>query len=190
MIKSSHLEDVSLPSCALQPELFQDAALIDPPKPRDVSAAQWRDYLHKTEVARQRCASCPVLAECLYRAVVEVDVAGYLACTTQEQRELMRRDLGIAIDESEALALVGRAGRGPVTHELVLETRAEHPEDTYQQLADRLGCSLSTIKRHLRRARREGRFDTTARSESGTAPQPTMSDVFDAFDRVDLARPA
>lgn len=190
MIKSHHLEEVSLPSCAKQTELYQDAALIDPPKPRDVTVAQWRDYLGKIEIARQRCASCPVLAECLYWAVVDVDVAGYLACTTQEQREMMRRDLGIVVDDADGLTLIGRSGRGPVTHELVLETRANHPDDTYQQLADRLGCSLSTIKRHLRRARREGRFDLAARPESGSAARPTMSEVFDAFERVDLARPA
>jgi len=82
----------------------------------------------------------------------------------------------------------------------VLAARAAFPDDSLEALAHRLDCSLSTVKRHLRRARKE-----TAPSEgsgaSGTrtgvagaepddrpAPRtpgvPTVDDVLDAFDVV------
>ena len=59
--------------------------------------------------------------------------------------------------------------------------RAQHPDDSLEQIASRLDCSLSTVKRHLRRARAEA---------AGTAPGavaadlPTMDEVFEGFEQV------
>jgi len=47
-----------------------------------------------------------------------------------------------------------RGTRRPVSHEEVLRLRTQYPNDSLESLAMRLGCSLSTVKRHLRRARR------------------------------------
>ena len=36
--------------------------------------------------AHRQCAGCPLMVECLYRAVVEMDVSGFVACTTESDR--------------------------------------------------------------------------------------------------------
>lgn len=179
----------ALPACAVRPELFQDTDLLDPPSRHSTSAAQWREYLAKVESARRRCAACPVLDECLYHAVVEVDIAGYLACTSEEQRREMRRALGIEVAD-EPLVGVARSGQGPLDHDAVVQTRAAHPDETYQQLADRLGCSLSTVKRHLRRARANRSVNGWGLTAALPAEKPSMEEVLDLLDHVDARRTA
>jgi hypothetical protein len=59
--------------------------------------------------------------------------------------------------------------------------RAQHRDDSLELLASRLDCSLSTVRRHLRRARQ---------TKSGGAATvvgpnvPSMDEVFDASERV------
>jgi len=80
-----------------------------------------------------------------------------------------------------------RGERRPLDHEAVLAARATYPDDSLESLAHRLDCSLSTIKRHLRRARREasGSPEPEDRPVPRTAGVPTVDDVLDAFDVVD-----
>ena len=133
-----------------------------------LSAAE-REQLNATKAAIHRqCAGCPLIVDCLYRAVVEVDVSGYVACTTESERALIRERLGIEVVRS-TLTPYGapRVGGGPVSHEAVLTSRQAYPKDTCQQLAERLGCSTSTIKRHLRREREQRAADAS--------PDPTRS---------------
>lgn len=177
-----------LPACAVRPDLFQDDDLISPPSRRSVTAARWREYEAKVRTAHRRCAACPVLDACLYHAVVEVDVAGYLACTSEEDRDAMRQHLGIEISEGDPV-LTMRVG-GPVDHDAVLAARAAHPTDTYQQLADRVGCSLSTVKRHLRRERALTRAQGCDEVIEARSARPTMSAVLDAFDELDTSHTA
>ncbi len=87
----------------------------------------------------------------------------------------------------------------------MLAARAAFPDDSLEMLANRLDCSLSTVKRHLRRARREqaghavGGAGTDAGADAGagadtgagddrprprTTGVPTVDDVLDAFDDV------
>lgn len=117
---------------------------------------------------------------CLYRAVVEVDVAGYVACTTEADRRTIRRDLGIEVQLDVSAYGTARVGGGPVDHAEVIAARKAHPEDTCRQLAERLSCSTSTIKRHLRQER-EGR----GRSAVATLTKPSVADVLDRFDRLE-----
>ena len=132
----------------------------------------------------------PLLIECLYRAVVEVDVSGYVACTTEAERVLIRERLGIEITQS-TLTPYGapRVGGGPVSHESVLTARQAYPKDTCQQLAERLGCSTSTIKRPLRRDR-EQRAAQAALPDVITKHQPTIDEVLDAFDALETSQVA
>lgn len=132
--------------------------------------------------ARRSCAGCPMLVDCLYRAVVEVDVSGFVACTTEADRQLIRDRLGIEIDT----ALVhgpARLGAGPISHRAVVEARTAYPKDTCQQLAERLGCSTSTIKRHLRRAREEQATEPPPQRRT-----PTVDEVLDAFDLLEASQ--
>lgn len=173
----------TLPPCAMAPEMYQDEILLSPPSRREVSADQWRDYLAKRRAAHRRCAGCDVFAECLYRAVVEVDVSGFLACTSEAERRKLRRELGIEVQVDSSPYGTARVGGGPVDHEAVIAARRAHPDETCRQLAERLGCSTSTIKRHLRQER-EGRAPATV----ATMEKPSMEQVLDAFDRLESAR--
>lgn len=161
--------DVYVPPCAREPQAFhvEDS--------HDVSA------LHR------QCAGCPMLVDCLYRAVVEVDVSGFAACTTETDRARIRDELGIVLQPAQPLVLgAPRVGTGPVDHETVLQMRHAHPKDTCQQLAERLGCSTSTVKRHLRRAR-QGTAPVPAKRVVDR-PAPSVDEVLDCFDRLESSR--
>ncbi|HUQ00732.1 MAG TPA: WhiB family transcriptional regulator [Aeromicrobium sp.] len=177
--------DPVLPACVDAPEQFLDERLQVAPSTHAEAMAQAaaRAKLHRA------CAACPLMVDCLYRAVVEVDVSGYVACTTEAERAAMRRALGIDVAPAPLMTFgAPRVGGGPVSHEAVLTMRQAHPKDTCQQLAERLGCSMSTIKRHLRREREH----QATTEESVHTPQrvPTVDEVLDAFDALDTARVA
>ena len=61
----------------------------------------------------------------------------------------------------------------------MLRLRTQYPNDSLESLAMRLGCSLSTVKRHLRRARRG-----QSPAAKTPRPRPKVSAVLDAFDTV------
>ena len=134
------VSDTIMPPCADAPEAYLDEAL-QATSITTMSAAE-RDKLIATRAAIHRqCAGCPLLVECLYRAVVEVDVSGYVACTTEAERGIIREQLGIEVMLSTltpqywqgligvvlvVLVLVGRErlGRG-ATHLLRRRSGAE-----------------------------------------------------------------
>ncbi|MEO6470498.1 MAG: hypothetical protein ABIR57_01615 [Aeromicrobium sp.] len=133
----------------------------------------------------RNCAGCPFLVDCLYRAVVEVDVYGYAACTTQADRQAIRRKLGIEILQPSGPFAAPRSDAGPIDHEAVVTLRRSHPNETCIQLAHRLGCSTSTVKRHLRRAR-----DAQAQLTPLAKRVPTVEEVLDCFDELETSRVA
>lgn len=146
---------VSGPVCVRLPQVFHDPLLEEPP----VAGAPVEDRRRYTELvagANTACQGCPLVVDCLYRAVVEHDVAGYVGGTTARQRVEIRRRLGVVVQPEDFDTLAGvLGGSRPVDHEEVLRIRAAHPDETLEVLAVRLGCSLSTVKRHLRRERNE-----------------------------------
>jgi len=142
------------PSCARRPEVFQDTLLEEPPT-SGAPAADRRRYAELVDAAAATCRSCPLVVACLYRAVVEHDVAGYAGGTTARQRTEVRRRLGVRVQPEDFDTLAGVVGGSrQVDHAEVLRLRAAHPDESLETLAGRLGCSLSTVKRHLRRERR------------------------------------
>lgn len=157
------------PPCVDAPEMFAD------------------DAVHAA--AHRECAKCPMMVDCLYRAVVEVDVSGFVACTTEADRARIRRTLGVTVSDPSAdlgIALA-RVARAPVSHEAVLQARAAYPHDTCQQLANRLDCSTSTIKRHLRRARTASAEEAALAASGRTRvkrPNPSVDEVLDVFDSL------
>jgi hypothetical protein len=58
--------------------LFQDPLLEEPPT-ASASREARRRYLELAQTAETLCTSCPLVTECLYRAVVEHDVSGFAA---------------------------------------------------------------------------------------------------------------
>lgn len=172
------------PPCATNPALYQHELLESPPIQSKVTQARWAEYRDVLDEARAACAGCPLFVDCLYRAVAQVDVSGYVGCTTTRERRKIRRMLGVSVavedlDEATGLRVDGRR----LEHETLLATRAAHPDDTFEQLADRLGCSLSTIKRHLRRVREEAESGQPRARPSNTSV-PSVDDVLDVFDSV------
>jgi hypothetical protein len=118
---------------------------------------------------------CPLIVDCLYRAVVEYDVAGYVAGTTPSQRAQIRGRLDITVEPENFDTLAGVTGpHHQVNHSEVVRLRNANPDESLEMLAHRLGCSLSTVKRHLRRERREPSAETV------TPARPTVNEVLAA----------
>lgn len=169
--------------CAVDIDLYLHPLLEDPPARSSADQETWAEYEVLVARARSSCASCPLLADCLYKAVVHTDVSGYVGCTTPLERRAIRRRVGIAVRQEDFDAYAGtRGARQPVEHDDVLRMRAAHPDDSLETIAERLGCSLSTVKRHLRRARREGSGGNA--DEVAETVVPTMDAVFEAFEAV------
>lgn len=176
------------PPCAHVPEVYQDELLHSPPARTDITAAEWDQLAAKRASAHRQCAGCPLMVDCLYRAVVEVDVSGFVACTTESDRLRIRQQLGIEIQQPASTPFgVPRVGGGPLGHDAVMAARQAYPKDTCHQLAERLGCSTSTIKRHLRKAR-EAKLDGTQPRDAVMASTPSIEAVLDCFDQLETSK--
>ena len=140
------------PACISDAELFMDELLEDP------SLAQTREERRRLQLltakAEQNCLHCPLLEQCLYDAVVKHEVAGYCAGTTQRQRQLIRHRLNWRVDGENLDIFAGVHSGHQIDHDEVLRLRQANPTDSLESIALRLGCSLSTVKRHLRKERR------------------------------------
>ena len=158
------------PTCASRPELFLDAALEQEPV-TSAPARVRRHYAGLAQDATEVCASCPLLTACLYRAVVELDVAGFVAGTTERQRAEVRARLGVRVEPEDFDSLAGVVGgQRAVDHDEVVRLRRAHPDESLERIARRLGCSLSTVKRHLRRERTQ-----PSAQVASPKPRPTES---------------
>ncbi|HEY5979266.1 MAG TPA: WhiB family transcriptional regulator [Microlunatus sp.] len=142
-------------ACAGYPEVFLAAALEAEPV-ASAPARVRRQYSALAAEASEVCAACPLLTACLYRAVVDHDVAGFVAGTTQRQRGEIRARLGVEVEPEDFDSLAGVVGgQRSVDHDEVVRLRRAHPDESLERIARRLGCSLSTVKRHLRQERNE-----------------------------------
>lgn len=167
--------------CSVDIDLYLHPLLEEPPVQYTTDKETWRTYLGLVEQARASCASCPLLVDCMYKAVVQSDISGYVGCTTPKERSKIRRRLGVKVQTEDFDAAAGaRGNRRPIDPDEVARARAAHPDDSLEALAGRLGCSLSTVKRHLRKTRPQDRAE-----ERGA---PTVDAVLDAFDQVVEAR--
>lgn len=179
--RAADAADVVAP-CAVDVDLYLDPLLENPPVPSRASRSTWQQYESLAGRARALCAACPVLDDCLYKAVVHTDVSGFVGCTTPAERKDIRRRIGVAVAAEDLDSWAGARGeRQPVEHDDVLRVRAQHPQESLEWIAGQLGCSLSTVKRHLRRARREA---GVTEPDADTPSLPTMEAVFEAFEAV------
>lgn len=142
-------------ACLDHTALFQNDLLETPPVPGAGAEVQAKS-LRLTARAAQVCGGCPLRENCLYDAVVNRDVAGFVGGTTQAERVELRLRVGITVapEDFDSLAGVLRSHR-QIDHHEVLRLRASHPHESLEVIAHRLGCSLSTVKRHMRKAREE-----------------------------------
>lgn len=177
-------DDEDVPACASRPDLYLHELLDTPPVQSKVAKALWAEYRARLEEVRNACAACPLFVDCLYRAVVEVDVSGYAGCTTVRERRQIRRMLGVSVQAEDFDALAGVRTEGkPIDHDTVIATRNAFPSDSLESIAERLGCSLSTVKRHLRRARQAAASEKE-RPKPKRTDVPSVDDVLDCFDAV------
>jgi hypothetical protein len=183
----SEVLDAVTPPCAAVPEFYQDELLHLPPDRAELSTTEWELLNDKRASAHRRCAGCPIMVDCLYRAVVEVDVSGFVACTTENDRAQIRRQLGIEVQQVAATPYgAARVGGGPVSHEAIMTARHAYPKDTCHQLAERLDCSTSTVKRHLRRER-EQKLNPSTSPTPASPVQVSVDAVLDAFDQLETS---
>lgn len=166
------------PACVAAAELFQHPLL------EESTASSPRERARQQSLqarAEQVCNGCPLMTQCLYQAVVGHDVAGFVAGSTEAQRRSMRRVLGVRVESEDLSAWAGtREANRRVTTDEVRQLRAAHPDDSLPELAIRLGCSLSTIKRHLKAHRAE----TEVGRPRLQSARPSLDAVLAAFRRV------
>jgi hypothetical protein len=178
-VDTSSIMEGAMAGCAARSDIFQHRLMEDPP-PTSATRRTRERYEQLVREAKSLCASCPMFTECLFTAVAQHDVSGFVAGTTAAQRRSMRNLLDVEVQADDFDQLAGARGtRRPVSHEEVLRLRTQHPNDSLESLAMRLGCSLSTVKRHLRRARRG-----QSPASKAPRPRPEVSAVLDAFDAV------
>lgn len=105
--------------------------------------------------AEKLCAGCPMLAQCLSDAVTKFDVAGFVAGTTKRQRQEIRARLGVQVAQEDLDRFAGvNSGRQFDRYE-IHRMRAANPDQPLSAIAAKIGCSVSTVKRHLRRIEEE-----------------------------------
>ncbi|MGI5951340.1 MAG: WhiB family transcriptional regulator [Brooklawnia sp.] len=131
--------------------------------------------------AEQLCLDCPLMVDCLYRAVVNHEVAGYCAGTTQQQRSEMRRRLGVSLAPENLDVWTGTSSGHRVNHEEILRLRTADPTAPLDSIAQRMNCSVSTVKRHLRRARQGA---TAGRKTNLEEVPPSVEQVLAAYREV------
>lgn len=172
--------------CLDNADLFQHPLLEEPPT-ASAPADERRQHLMMTRKAENLCIECPIMTQCLYNAVVRYDVAGYVAGTTVRQRNEIRARLGITVAPEDFDTLAGVTARHrQVDHDEVVRLRNANPHESLETLAHRLGCSLSTVKRHLRRHRHEAATKAPAPKKH----TPTMTEVLTAYREVTRGIPA
>lgn len=176
---TAQLNTTSAPACVANKDLFQDSLVEEPPT-SSAPAATRRRYAGMVRQAESVCSSCPLMQSCLYDAVVKYDVDGFCGGTTRKERQEMRSLLGVTVTPEDFDTLAGVTARHrQVDHDEVVRLRNANPHESLEMLAHRLGCSLSTVKRHLRKARNQAKVTPIRKAQ-----RPSIEQVLDAFRRV------
>lgn len=174
--------ETRVPACAVLTHVYQHPLLEEEVSPTSTEQRRLRSMLVSRATAT--CMDCPLFEDCLQAAVAEYDVAGFVAGTTSRQRRQMRHMLGVDVVPDDMDALVGAVGSGRQIRTCdVVALRRSHPDESLDFIAQRLSCSLSTVKRHLRRARAE-QADLAAHPGSRGPQRPDRSALITAFESV------
>lgn len=160
--------------------------LVEEPPAASAPLADRRQAMMLIHKAQTMCAECPLMQQCLYDAVVRFDVPGLAGGATTKQRLEIRAQLGLKVAAEDFDTMAGvTAPHRQVDHDEVVRLRAANPHASLETIAMRLGCSLSTVKRHMRKAR--------AAAGTVTAPRkpalPTTAEVMAAYQKVMANQP-
>ena len=140
--------------CVKFASLFQNPLLEDETSVE--TAADIRTQAALAAHAAKLCGECPLRAQCLTDAVVSYDVAGFVAGTTEPQRREIRARLNVTVEPEELDSFAGVSSGRSFDHEEIHRLRQANPTQPLSAIAARVGCSISTVKRHLRRAEARG----------------------------------
>ena len=153
--------------CVAHSELYLNP-LLDETIPT-TTAANRRELALLKSRAERLCESCPLQARCLTDAVTKYDVSGFVAGTTRRQRQEIRARLGIKLAADDFDSYVGVSSGRQFDHDEIVRMRKANPTEPLSAIAARVGCSISTVKRHLRRIEKESE---TPKPSSKPAPTP------------------
>lgn len=129
--------------------------LLDESQSTNTQANRREQAMLRTQ-AEKMCASCPLLAPCLSDAVTKFDVSGFVAGTTRRQRQEIRARLGVSLDDDDFDSYAGVNSGRQFDRAEIHRLRMANPTEPLSAIAARVGCSVSTVKRHLRRIEKEG----------------------------------
>ncbi len=175
----------TVPACITHSSVFLDPSVeSDSTTRNDERTRSLCAYLHSL------CENCPLLSSCLHRAVVDFEISGYCAATTASQRRIIREKLGYHLAKENFDSYVDTPSGTRVNHETIVQLRQQYPKATLNELATQAGCSLSTIKRHMRRMRSAKKIHTQTRPTP-----PSVEEVMETYHtlygkRVDLKKAA
>lgn len=140
--------------CVSASNVFLHPLLDDSASPS--TRGERREQAMLRSQAEAMCAGCPLLASCLNDAITKFDVAGFVAGTTKRQRQEIRARLGVYVAPEDFDTFAGvNSGRQFDRYE-IHRMRTANPDQPLSAIAAKVGCSISTVKRHLRRIEREG----------------------------------
>lgn len=138
-----------LPPCVKASNVFQHPLLEECRTP--TTGSERREQAMLRSQAERLCADCPFLAQCLSDAVAKHDVLGFVAGTTKRQRQELRVRLGINVEAEDLDVYAGVNSGRQYDGQEIQRLRAANPDQPLSAIAQKLGCSVSTVKRHLRR---------------------------------------
>lgn len=168
---------VPAPDCAVFQNVFLHPLLDDGIAPSTVRERREQRMLHGQ--ASRICAGCPLAVPCLTDAVVKFDVSGFVAGTTRRQREEIRTRLGIHVAAESLDTFTGVKSGGKFDGREIVRLRNAHPNEPLGSIAARVGCSVSTVKRHLRRLAADGEV-----SRPNLKISPTPAQIVFAAEQV------
>ena len=156
-------------ACVAYANVFLNPLLDDGTTP--TSRSERREQQMLRTQAEKMCGECPLMTRCLSDAVVRFDVSGFVAGTTRRQRQEIRARLGVTVAPEDFDAFAGvNSGRQFDRHE-IHRMRTANPDQPLSVIAAKVGCSVSTVKRHLRRIEAEGGVPRTITKK---APSPAQ----------------
>lgn len=166
--------------CVKNAHIFQHPLVED--QPRLVDAKARKEQYFMICQAETVCLSCPVFDQCLYQSVAIAEVYGYAAATSQIQRRKIRKLLGLKTPAEDLDQFIGdtRPGRYLPDGE-VIHTKKTNPTDSNSAIALRLGCSLSTVKRHIKKVASP---TNSLVGDSGKQLDVTIDQVKQAYQQV------
>lgn len=122
---------------------------------RTTTSGNRREQAMLQNQATKMCAECPLRASCLMDAITKYDVSGFVAGTTRRQRAEIRKRLGIVVDDDDLDTWAGVNSSRSYDAAEIQRLRLANPNEPLKFIAARMGCSISTVKRHLRRMAQE-----------------------------------